>query len=135
MTQFASGDRVGPAVTVERPRVEETALTATAVLDRETYEAGEAARLLGVHVRTLANWLDGYSGRGKSYPPVLRPASTGSFGAPVVDGIRTEVLFELFVAGDPLDEIADSYDLKPQRVEAAVRYEARRSRPTERAAA
>lgn len=206
-----------------------------------------------MHVRTLANWLDGYSGRGKSYPPVLRPAPTGSniltwgefveagylaeyrkvqrialpelrayidawrsrlgvryplahqqpyvgegralieidrsvaggavmyrvrdgqlvltpwaqqfvdkvefdhavaqrywpagkreavvidplrsFGAPVVDGVRTEVLFELFVAGDPLEEVADSYDRQPQRVEAAVRYEAQRARSTERAAA
>jgi len=42
------------------------------------YEAGEAARLLGVHARTLHNWLDGYSGRGKTYRPVLREEPTGS---------------------------------------------------------
>jgi hypothetical protein len=42
------------------------------------YEVGDAARLRGVHVRTLRNWLEGYPGRGKSYPPVLRSQSTGA---------------------------------------------------------
>jgi uncharacterized protein (DUF433 family) len=59
-----------------------------------------------------------------------------SFGAPIVDGVRTEVLFELFVAGDPLDDIAESYDLSPKLVESAVRFEAQRTRATtERVAA
>ena len=53
-------------------------LNAVTVLEREVYEVGEAARLLGLHVRTLRNWLEGYSAHGKSYPPVLREAATGS---------------------------------------------------------
>jgi uncharacterized protein (DUF433 family) len=214
------------------------------VLEREMYEVGEAARLLGVHSRTLRNWLDGYTARGKPYRPVLRERPTGSdlltwgefveagflneyrriqrvplpeirtyidtwreklqvpyplahqqpyagpgrhrmdvaetregdtviyrfhdgqliltpwaqefvrkvdfdhsiasrywpagrdqqvvidpqrsFGAPTVEGIRTEVLYEMFAAGDPIDEIADGYDLDRSRVEAAVRYESSR---------
>jgi uncharacterized protein (DUF433 family) len=242
------------AVTLCWPTTNETGLTTAAVLDREMYEAGEAARLLGVHVRTLRNWLEGYPGRSKSYPPVLRTEPTGkdiltwgefieagylteyrkvrrvalpelrayidwwrshldvcyplahqqpyvgegralietersadgddvmyrvrdgqlvlvpwaqefvdtvefdhtvaqrywpagragavaidplrSFGAPIVDGVRTEVLFELFVAGDPIDDIAESYDLASQRVESAVRFEAQPARSiTERVVA
>jgi len=214
------------------------------VLEREMYEVGEAARLLGVHSRTLRNWLDGYTARGKPYRPVLRERPTGSdlltwgefveagflneyrriqrvplpeirtyidtwrqklqvpyplahqqpyagpgrhlmdqaetregdtviyrfhdgqliltpwaqefvrkvdfdhsiasrywpagrdqrvvidpqrsFGAPTIEGIRTEVLYEMFAAGDPIDEIADGYDLDRSRVEAAVRYESSR---------
>lgn len=214
------------------------------MLEREIYEAGEAARLLGVHVRTLRNWLDGYSARGKSYRPVLREEPTGSdlltwgefveagylneyrrvqqirlpeirqyiddwrqklgvrhplahqqpyagpgpglmdtaesgtgdqimyrfrdgqltltpwadefvrkigfdqeiaqsywpdgkdqpvvidprhsFGAPTVASIRTEILYEVFAAGDPVDEIAHGYGLERRQVEAAIRYESAR---------
>ncbi len=220
-------------------------MAAVTVLDIEIYEVGEAARLLGVHARTLRNWLDGYTARGKTYPPVLREQSTGSdlltwgefveagflkeyrservplpeirsyvdawrdrlgvkyplahqqpftgadrhlmdlakadagdnmiyrfldnqlvlapwsedfvkkvefdhnvatrywpagqdeavvidpkrsFGAPTVDGIRTEILYEMFAAGDQMDEIADGYDLDRGKVEAAVRYESSRAR-------
>ena len=205
---------------------------------------GEAARLLGLHVRTLRNWLEGYSARGKSYRPVLREISTGSelltwgefveagylseyrrvqriplpkireyietwrqrlgvpyplahqrpysgprpdlmdsaetkggeaimyrfsdgqltmtpwareffhkidfeqeiaqrlwpdgknqlvvidprraFGTPTVGGVRTEVLYELLVAGDPVDEIASDYDLERRDIEAAIRFESPR---------
>lgn len=217
------------------------------MLEREVYEVGEAARLLGLHVRTLRNWLEGYSARGKSYPPVLRKAATGSdlltwgefveagylaeyrraqkvplprirdyieawrarlgvpyplahqqpyvgpdhdlmdsaeteggdtimyrfrdgqltmtpwareffhkidfehqiaqriwpdgkdqrvvidpqraFGAPTVDGVRTEVLYEMFVAGDLLADIAADYDLDREAVEAAIRFESPRPKP------
>ncbi len=216
------------------------------VLDREIYEVAEAARLLGIPVRTLKNWLDGYSVKGVIYRPVLRetptksdlltwgefveagylteyrrqqriplpeirdyirswrdrlgvpyplahrqpysgpgrhlveaavgiegdrilyrfldgqlvltpwtvefvhkvefdhdvarrfwPVGTGeavvidplrSFGAPTVGGVRTEVLCELFLAGDSLDEIAEGYDLARSDVEAAVRYESARAK-------
>ena len=221
-------------------------MAAVTVLEREMYEVGEAARLLGLHARTLRNWLDGYTARGKNYRPVLREHATGSdiltwgefveagflteyrrvqsiplpeirayidawrerlnvphplahqqpyagpgrhlmdtdetgdgdtiiyrfrdgqltltpwaqefvrkvefdhsiaarywpagqdegvvidpersFGAPTVADIRTEVLYEMFAAGDPMDEIADGYDLNRTQVEAAVRYESSRAR-------
>lgn len=49
-----------------------------------------------------------------------------SFGAPTVHSIRTEILFEMFVAGDPVDQIAEGYDLDRNNVEAAIRYESSR---------
>lgn len=48
------------------------------LLNRELYGSAEAARLLGVHPRTMTNWLEGYERRGTRYPPVLRPEPTGS---------------------------------------------------------
>ena len=228
-------------------------MSEVAVLEREVYEAGEAARLLGLPVRTLRNWLNGYTGRGKSYSPVIRVEPTGSdiltwgefieagylneyrrvhkvslpeirtfidkwradlgvphplahkkpyagpgpglvehgeqtdgepvmwrhrdgqllmttwaerfvdkvefgptvarryfpvgkdhpviidpqrsFGVPTVDGIRTEVVYEMFLAGDPVDEIAYGYDLDRNLVEAAIRFESPRPKPDNTTAA
>lgn len=48
-----------------------------------------------------------------------------SSGAPTVRGVRTEIIAELFRAGDSLEEIAASYGLSKAEVDAAVRYELR----------
>ncbi len=218
-----------------------------AVLEIVVYEAIEAARLLGLHVKTLRNWLEGYATKVKSYPPVLRQSAIGSdlvtwgefveagflteyrkvhkiplsqlreyvgywraklgvphplahrqpyvgpgpslidktkeatgewilyrfqggqmmltpwaerfvekvefdcdvaqryrpagkhapvvidprrsFGAPTVSAIRTEVLYEMFQAGDPVSALAETYELSVHDVEAAIRYESLRSKP------
>ena len=221
---------------------------AIALLDRELYTVGEAARLLRVNPRTLMNWLDGYERRGTRYAPVVRTESTGSdlltwaefvesallaeyrrnrevplqhirpvvealrkqygvpyplahfrpyvadrelivevqeaervprsvqlvvarkeqlvlnapaetffekvewhddvarylypagkrssvridpghnFGLPEVRGFRTEVLFELFEAGDSIEMIADGYNLSLDEVQEAIRFESTRHR-------
>jgi uncharacterized protein (DUF433 family) len=49
-----------------------------AVLDREMFTVGEAARLLRTPDSTLRWWLEGGDHRGKPYPPVIRPEPTGS---------------------------------------------------------
>jgi uncharacterized protein (DUF433 family) len=50
-----------------------------AVLDREMFSVGEAAKLLRVPDPTLRWWLDGKrTPGGKSYRPVIRPEPTGS---------------------------------------------------------
>jgi uncharacterized protein (DUF433 family) len=46
-----------------------------------------------------------------------------SFGAPQVNGIATWVLRERWKSGESLDDIADDYDIKPEDVEAALRFE------------
>ncbi len=50
-----------------------------------------------------------------------------AFGMPAVVGrnVRTEVLYELWQAGEPVDDIAEGYDLEPVQVEDALRYESR----------
>lgn len=50
------------------------------------------------------------------------------FGFPVVDGtgVRTEILYERFRAGELSDEIAADFRLEPTQVERAVQYEVER---------
>ncbi len=45
------------------------------------------------------------------------------FGRPSVQGVATERLWELFDAGESVDEIADGYDMAAELVAAAVAYE------------
>ncbi|MCA0438338.1 MAG: DUF433 domain-containing protein [Austwickia sp.] len=52
-----------------------------------------------------------------------------SFGEPTVQGrgVRTEIIGELFRAGEPVDAIADMYEMTRLQVDAALRYELVRS--------
>lgn len=52
-----------------------------------------------------------------------------SFGEPSVRGVRTDIIAELVRAGDPLEMIAELYELPRSTVDAAVRYELLRVRP------
>ena len=45
------------------------------------------------------------------------------FGEPSTQGIPTEIIRELYVAGDPIEMIAELYALPRHLVEAAIRYE------------
>jgi uncharacterized protein (DUF433 family) len=47
------------------------------------------------------------------------------FGSPIVRGTRTEVLVELFRAGEPVEWIAEQYDLDLSTVLDAIEYERR----------
>lgn len=59
----------------------------------------------------------------KRHAVVMDPSV--SSGAPVVRGVRTDNLYELFQAGEPVDSIAAAYDLEPLEVEYAIRFESR----------
>jgi uncharacterized protein (DUF433 family) len=63
---------------------------------------------------------------------VLRPAGAASpvvidplvrFGQPAVAGVAAGRLWELYDAGESLDEIANAYELGVDDVKAAVAYE------------
>jgi uncharacterized protein (DUF433 family) len=58
-----------------------------------------------------------------------------AFGLPVVRGVRTEVIHELFDAGDSVEFIAESYELPTEAVEDAIRFETRREHRNAPAAA
>ena len=58
---------------------------------------------------------------GKASPVVIDPLVR--FGRPAVDGVATERLWELFDAGESLDEISDNYDMDIELIRAAVAYE------------
>ena len=70
---------------------------------------------------------------GKGSPVRIDPAH--NFGLPEVGGIRTEVLFELFEAGDSIEMIAGAYEFDSLLVEEAIRFESARPREPEPAAA
>lgn len=48
------------------------------ILERPVYGLSQAADLLGLRTAKVRSWLDGYSRRGTSYPPVIRPEPSGS---------------------------------------------------------
>jgi uncharacterized protein (DUF433 family) len=63
---------------------------------------------------------------------LLRPAGMASpvvidplvrFGRPSVQGVATERLWELFDAGESIDQIADGYDMATEEIRAAIAYE------------
>jgi uncharacterized protein (DUF433 family) len=58
---------------------------------------------------------------GQASPVVIDPLVR--FGRPSVSGVATERLWELFDAGETLDEIAKGYELDVHLVRAAVAYE------------
>jgi len=62
-----------------------------------------------------------YRPLGHGQPVVVDPDL--SFGAPTVRGIRTETVTELVRAGEPFDSLTEGYDLSPDDVLAALRYE------------
>ena len=45
------------------------------------------------------------------------------FGRPSVDGVATERMWELFDAGESIEEIAAGYELPSELIRAAVAYE------------
>ncbi len=58
---------------------------------------------------------------GKASPVVIDPLVR--FGRPSVQGVATERLWELYDAGESIDEISDGYDMTAELVAAAVSYE------------
>lgn len=58
---------------------------------------------------------------GAASPVVIDPLVR--FGQPAVEGVATARLWELFDAGEALDEIAAGYDMSTEFVRAAVAYE------------
>ncbi len=57
------------------------------------------------------------------------------FGEPVVRSVPTEIIAEQIRAGDPPDMIAELYELTPDQVQAAIRYELLRAKAATDAAA
>ncbi|MEX2195220.1 MAG: DUF433 domain-containing protein [Thermoleophilaceae bacterium] len=119
-------------------------------LVREVQErVGLERRLALVEIRTgqaVVQWSDeaeafrrsiDWSGESdEAVPERLRPASDlqgividplRGFGEPVVrGGVRTEIIAELFMAGESPEMIAENYDVPRALVDQAVRYELRR---------
>ena len=63
---------------------------------------------------------------GRTVPVVLDPDR--GFGEPTVPrGVRTEAIFELVTAGEPMSRVAEAYDVTEHEVQAAVDFESGRA--------
>lgn len=58
---------------------------------------------------------------GRQSPVVIDPKR--SSGSPTIRGVRTEALAELIDAGEPLEQVAEDFDLDPKELRAALAYE------------
>jgi len=58
---------------------------------------------------------------GLASPVVIDPLVR--FGRPSVQGVATERLWELFDAGEPIEQIADGYEIPTEEIRAAIAYE------------
>jgi uncharacterized protein (DUF433 family) len=63
-------------------------------------------------------------------PRMVALDPTVAFGKPVINGtgIPTAAVYQLFNAGDGIQEIAEEYDREASEIEAAIRYESVRAR-------
>lgn len=63
-------------------------------------------------------------------PEARRRVSPRALSAlPSIRSVRTEVIYELFEAGESIEMIAGGYDLPREDIEAAIRFEAPRPKP------
>jgi uncharacterized protein (DUF433 family) len=85
--------------------------------------------------RRSVQWTTHASGH-EVQPRLLHPAADlpdvvidplRGFGEPVVRNVRTDIIGELFRAGDSTESIAELYELPPRTVDEALRYELRRA--------
>lgn len=101
------------------------------LLDRPVYGLTQVDRLLGLHTGTARRWIDGYRRGGKTYPPVIRPESTGEEVATWGEFVETRLLSEYRDAGVPLlrmrpaiealrEELGTAYPLASSRTWLAV---------------
>lgn len=58
---------------------------------------------------------------GVASPVVIDPLVR--FGRPTVQGVATERLWELFDAGESIEQIADRYEMPTEQIRAAIAYE------------
>lgn len=86
-----------------------------AVLDREMFTVGEAARLLRVPESTLRWWLEGRSYRGATYRPVIRPEPTSSSDVTWGEFVEAGLLRQYRTQGVKLAALRDFIDAARER--------------------
>jgi uncharacterized protein (DUF433 family) len=90
------------------------------LLERELYGLGQVDRILGLRSGTARRWIEGYSRGGKTYPPVIREAPTGSEIATWGEFVETRLLAEYRDAGVPLIRMRPA--IEALRAEVGTQY-------------
>jgi uncharacterized protein (DUF433 family) len=54
---------------------------------------------------------------------------TVAFGKPCLErlGVKTEIIAERFLAGEPIEELSADYGAEPQEIQEAIRWSARKA--------
>jgi uncharacterized protein (DUF433 family) len=80
-------------------------MTAVSLLDRALYSYADVDRLIGLSPGTARRWIDGYRGKARAYPPVLRPQPTGSESVTWGEMVEARLLAEFRGQRVPLQRL------------------------------
>jgi uncharacterized protein (DUF433 family) len=75
------------------------------LLARPVYGMAQVDWILGLHPGTARRWIDGYQRSNKTYPPVVRPESTGDLIVTWGEFTETRLLSEFRGAGVPMQRM------------------------------
>jgi uncharacterized protein (DUF433 family) len=81
------------------------AVARTSLLDRALYSYADVDRLIGLSPGTARRWIDGYRGRSRVYPPVLRVQRTGSDSVTWGEMVEARLLAEFRGQRVPLQRL------------------------------
>lgn len=90
------------------------------LLDRAVYSFAQIDRVLGLRSGTASRWIDGYTRRGKAYPPVVRVERTGSDIATWGEFVECRLLAEFRDSGVPMRHLRPA--VERLRSQTDVRY-------------
>ncbi len=96
------------------------------LLERPIYGVRQVDRILGLRPGTALRWIDGYSRRGREYPPVVRESKTGDELVTWGEFVEARLLSEYRDQGVPIvrlrevvqrlrDELGSKYPLATRR--------------------
>ena len=71
-----------------------------------------------------------YTASGQLYEPrYIMIDPTVAFGKPCLErlGVKTEIIAERFLAGEPIEELSADYGAEPQEIQEAIRWSARKA--------
>lgn len=88
----------------------------TNLLDRAVYSFAQIDRVLGLRSGTASRWIDGYTRRGKDYPPVVRVERTGNNIATWGELVECRLLSEFRDSGVPIRHLRPAVERLRSRV-------------------
>jgi hypothetical protein len=87
------------------------------LLSRPVYGLAQVDALLGLRAGTARRWIDGYCRAGRSYPPVVREASTGDEAVTWGEFVETRLLAQYRDAGVPMIRMRPAIDVLREQME------------------
>ena len=87
------------------------------LLSRPVYGLAQVDALLSLRSGTARRWIDGYTRAGRSYPPVVREASTGDEAVTWGEFVETRLLAQYRDAGVPMIRMRPAIDLLREQMQ------------------